>query len=40
MNNQHAEINNNKELLEKITSLENELSEELKNKIVLIAYNA
>ena len=39
MTNKHAEIKNNKELLDKITNLEKELSEKLKSKIVLIAYS-
>jgi hypothetical protein len=39
MANKHAEMKNNKELLDKITNLEDELSEKLKTKIVLIAYS-
>ena len=37
-NYQHADIKNNKEVLDKITNLEKDLSEKLKSKIVLIAY--
>jgi hypothetical protein len=35
---QHADIKNNKDVLDKISKLEKDLSENLKSKIVLIAY--
>ncbi len=37
---QHADIKNNKEILDMITNLEKELSKKLNSKIVLIAYDA